>query len=210
MPTAFFRYAYCLLFAALPWSVGLPLGTVELDFPAEPLMVVLGVALAAHFARNPRLLLHLLCSGPLLPLSAAWLGWMAWCAAGSSMPLVSWKYWLVEAGHWWVFAVGMALWPGLWRDLVRFFALSMGGVVVYTMAHHAQYSFRADQALLSPMPFFEEHTVYAAAVVFALLGCGVQRLLSGKSSEAVTSSHRLTCPAASSAPPPHPSSALAG
>lgn len=192
MPSPFFRYGYALLFATLPWSLGLRFGSVELDFPAEPLMAVLGVVLAAHFARNPGLLLRLLRSGPLLPLSAGWLGWMAWCAAWSSMPLISWKYWLVEAGHWWVFAVGIAVWPGLWPLLLRVFPLSMGGVAVYTMAHHAQYGFRADQALLSPMPFFEEHTVYAAAAVFALLGCGAQSLTSGKSSEAVTSSHRLT------------------
>jgi len=178
----FFRCTYALLFAALPWSVGLRIGSAELDFPAEPLMAVLGVGLAVYAARYSRFFLQKLRSAGLpLLLSAVWLGWMAWCAAWSSMPLVSWKYWLVEAGHWWVFAVGIALWPMLWGLLVRVFSVSMGGVVLYALAHHALHGFRADQALLAPMPFFEENTVYAAAVVFALTGWtgwdGIDRIL---------------------------------
>lgn len=166
----FFRYGYVLLFAALPWSVGLRIGSAELDFPAELLMAVLGAGLAVYAAHHPRFFLQKLrCAGLPLLLSALWLGWLGWCAVWSSMPLVSWKYWLVEAAHWWVFAVGIALWPMLWGLLARVFSVSMGGVVAYALAHHALHGFRADQALLAPMPFFDENTVYAAAVVFALL-----------------------------------------
>lgn len=167
----FFHYGYTLLFAALPWSVGLRVGASELDFPAEPLVAVLGLGLLIHVVREPRFFTPKPSNvGVLLWLGVGWLGWMAWCAVWSSMPLVSWKYWLVEAAHWWVFAVGMAVWPKLWVLLTRVFPLSMGGVVLYTLIHHARYDFRSDQALLAPMPFFEEHTTYAAAVVFGLLG----------------------------------------
>jgi hypothetical protein len=85
------------------------------------------------------------------------------------MPLVSWKYSLVEAGHWWVFFMGLYCWPDMWPRLLRLFIWSMLGLVAYTLGHHAFYGFRTDQALLAPMPFFADHTVYSAVLVLVLL-----------------------------------------
>ena len=90
---------------------------------------------------------------------------MVFSACFSSMKIVSLKYCLVEAGHWWVFAVGMMRWPGLWRRVLPYFIISMLGVVFYTMIHHGFFGFRADQALLAPMPFFPDHTMYATVLV---------------------------------------------
>ena len=167
---AWISCGYLLLFAALPWSVEWSFGAWQLDIPSEPFMGVLGAGICWQIWKQPRFFFDLFKSGWLLPLSAAWLTWSAICAGFSTMPLVSWKYWVVEVAHWWVFAVGLTLWPTQWKQLVWVFVVSLSGLAAYTLIHHAQYHFRADQALLSPMPFFEEHTVYAATVIMSLYG----------------------------------------
>lgn len=159
--------SYLLLFAALPWSVELPIGAWQMDIPAEPLMALLGIGLGWQVCRKPAYFYKKIFTRPVLLWSLAWLCWMAASASRSSMPIVSWKYWIVECGHWWVFAVGLAAWPMMWGQLARAFAYSMAGLIVYTLAHHAQYHFRADQSLLAPMPFFPEHTTYAAALAMS-------------------------------------------
>lgn len=154
---------YVLLFALLPWSVEISFGAWRLTVPAEPLTALAGVGLFAHLVRQK--------SWPpagFAWLAAAWIGWQAVAAAGSSMPVVSWKYWVVEAGQWWVFFAGLWFWPALWPRLIRVFTCSMAGVVVYTFAHHGIYHFRADQSLLAPMPFFDDHNIYAAVLAMLI------------------------------------------
>ncbi len=167
---AWLSCGYLLLFAVLPWSVERSFGAGQLDVPAEPLMGVLGAGIGWQIWKDPRSFFDLFKSGWLLPLSAGWLVGSAISAGSSTMPLVSWKYWAVEAAHWWVFAVGLTMWPMQWKRLVWVFTGSVSGLVCYTLVHHAQYHFRADQALLSPMPFFQEHTVYAAMLAMCLCG----------------------------------------
>ncbi|MEZ4964620.1 MAG: O-antigen ligase family protein [Saprospiraceae bacterium] len=172
---AWLHRAYLLLFALLPWSFEYSFGTWTLDVPAEPLTAVVGIGL----------ILPVMQSMPYwragwkhhLPVAAGalWLCWMAVCAACSAIPLVSWKYWFVEAGHWWVFAAGAALFPATWRAGMKLFGLSMAGMVVYTLLHHATYHFRPDQALLAPMPFFPENTLYAAVLAMIVFDAATAR-----------------------------------
>jgi len=150
---------YVFLFALLPWSVEISFGSWRLTVPAEPLAALAGVGLFAHLLRQKRWPLT-----GIAGLATAWVGWQAVAAAGSSMPVVSGKYWVVEAGQWWVFFGGLWLWPALWPRLIRVFTWSMAGVVLYTLAHHGIYHFRADQSLLAPMPFFDDHNIYGAVL----------------------------------------------
>lgn len=167
---ALLLWAYRALFLLLPWSVDLGFGRWHLLTPAEPLLVFtgLGVALVLWQRRETAF------APPLaLWVSLTWVGWQAVSAAFSSMPVVSWKYWLVEAGHWWVFFVGLLVWPGERNVLLRLLLGSLAGVVLYTIGHHAYYHFRAVQANLAPQPFFPDHTMYSAVVVmgiFAAIG----------------------------------------
>jgi O-antigen ligase len=84
------------------------------------------------------------------------------------MPLVSFKYALAETMQVGGIALVMATMPRLWPVALPFFLYSLGGVVLYTLFHHALHHFRSDQALLAPMPFFPEHTQYAAVLCLAL------------------------------------------
>lgn len=163
-PPKWLNRGYLALFALLPWSVEMPFGKWALVLPAEPLLALLGLVLAFTVGQKREEAFPVFWKNRLFCLSALWIGWQALAAAFSSMPLVSWKYCLVEAGQWWVFAGGLALWPELWKKGLPVFGLSLAGVVIYTIVHHAGYGFRADQALLSPMPFFPDHTLYASVL----------------------------------------------
>lgn len=155
---------YQALFLLLPWSVELNFGQWNLTIPSEPLIAVTGIGLGLEFFRQryfPKM-------QALAWIASAWIVWQFMATLFSSMPVVSWKYWLVEAAHWWVFFFGLLCWPQMWQRLIKLFAWSMLGVVVYTIIHHAFYHFRADQALLAPMPFFPDHTLYSAVLVLLL------------------------------------------
>jgi putative inorganic carbon (hco3(-)) transporter len=165
-PPKFFEKGYILLFALLPWSVDCSFGTWNLLAPGEPLILLLGLGLALALLRRPSRFLK-----PGRSWSAwfaVWIIWMGIAAAFSTMKTVSLKYWLVETGHIWVFGFGMLLWPMLWRRATPYFLASMLGMVCYTILHHAMYDFRADQALLAPMPFFPDHTMYASVLAILI------------------------------------------
>lgn len=160
---------YALLFAVLPWSVDWPLGSWNLNIPSEPLMALLALGLAYQIGRTGlRKCFERIRSNAPFWLSATWIGWLAVAAFFSSMPLVSAKYWLVEAAQWFLFGAGFALFPAIWRKSLPWFLYSMAGATVYTIIHHGFYHFRMDQAILAPTPFFPDHTMYAAVLAFAL------------------------------------------
>lgn len=157
---------YQVLFIALPWSVEWPMGASTLVVPAEPLIAAAGLALVGAWGLAgwplPR-------AGSLVILLLAWAAWFTFSTACSTLPLVSWKYWLVGMGHWWVFGAGVLLFPGLWEKALPGFWFSMAGVAVYTLLHHGLiYHFQADQAALGPMPFFADHTVFGAVMVMGI------------------------------------------
>lgn len=164
-------WCYLTLFALLPWSVEWPVAkTWNLTVPSEPLIIVAGLGVFVTLMRLRRI--HY---PGFFWVSFAWLAWQALAAAFSTMPLVSWKYWLVEAGHWGVFFAGLLLWPQMWGRLIRVFSYSLAGVAIYILVHHAFYQFRADQVMLATKPFFQDHTLYGAVLVLTLPGWALLR-----------------------------------
>lgn len=163
------EWGYLALFTLLPYSLECSFGSWKLNVPSEPLIAALGIGLFWLVLKNPGAIRAAFSHNFLLKISLVWIGWLAVSACFSTMPLVSWKFWMVEAGHWWVFAVGMAMFPNLWPRAFRLFAFSMAGMVFFTLIHHSFYDFRADQALLAPMPFFPESTLYAAVLAMVIM-----------------------------------------
>lgn len=159
---------YLCLFALLPWSGELAFSHWSIQFPSEPWMGIcvgyLGGLLLFH--SKERQVFQAVSNAFWLSLSfILWL-WVATCF--SAMPPVSIKYVLVETIHWCLFVPGIYLIRSYWPQLLRAFTLSMALVALYTLLHHALYHFRADQALLAPMPFFPENTLYAAVLALTL------------------------------------------
>ena len=166
MPPVWLVRLYQVLFIALPWSVEWPMGSWSLVAPAEPLIAAAAIGLAWSWRMSGRALPRL-DTWPILV--AGWALWFTVSTACSTLPLVSWKYWLVGIGHCWVFGAGILLFPELWRKALPGFWLSMAGVAVYTLLHHGLiYHFHADQAALGPMPFFADHTVFGAVLVMGI------------------------------------------
>lgn len=166
-PTQLF-YLYAVLFVVLPWSPDVAFGDWHIRLPSEALTVLSGVALGWVVWRTPALLKAARYRQVLVWSGVIYLVWMSICMLCSSMPPVSVKYGLIELGQWWVFFAGLLLFPDWWRRLLPFFVCSMAGVVVFTLAHHYQYDFRADQSMLAPQPFFPDHTLYSAVLVMLL------------------------------------------
>jgi putative inorganic carbon (HCO3(-)) transporter len=160
---------YCCLALLLPWSFDTSVLGPSMQIPTEPLMAVLGLGLFYHFWLVRRHLKVIFQGKTLYAclISGAWIAWMALCIPGSSMPMVSLKYWVVESGQWWVFAIGLLVFPSWWSRLWPFWIISLSALCVYTLVHHSQYHFRWDQAILAPMPFFPDHTMFAAALTMS-------------------------------------------
>jgi len=165
-PPRHLTLGYRTLFLLLPFTVEVDFGAWSLGLPSEPIIGVLALALVPEAWRNRDTLWKN--AGLAWRLGIVWLVWMAVAALFSGMPVVSWKFVLVETAHAWVFGAGLLLFPGLWTSSLPYFLVSMLGVEVYTLVHHAFYGFRADQAILAPMPFFPDHTLYAAVLTAAL------------------------------------------
>jgi O-antigen ligase len=159
---------YLVLFALLPWSVDLRFGHGGLQVPSEPLILFTGLLVGLEVFRQPDTLRQMLRDNSLMTLTAIWMGWMAVSCFFSTQPLVSWKYMVVSGGEWWVFGVGLALHPEIWKKGIVYFGGSMALLVLFTLGHHALYHFRADQAMLAPMPFFPDHTMYGAVLAMVL------------------------------------------
>lgn len=160
--------AYVLLCAVLPWSLDVCFGTWNLSLPEEPLLGGLALALAFPLWKNRHHLWQHLKGNLFLTISLAFLIWQSISACFSTDIMVSGKYLLVEWTHWWVFGLGILMYPGIWRRAFFAFCLSMSGLAVYTLIHFAQYHFRHDQAILAPMPFFPDHTMWAAVLSIVL------------------------------------------
>jgi putative inorganic carbon (hco3(-)) transporter len=161
--------AYILLCALLPFSIDFPVGSWSLDVPSEPLLAGIGLYLGWLFLQQPGLVWRVFRSQIWLVCSFGWLLWMGITVCFSSMPMVSLKYWVVDAGHWWVLALGFSCWPQLLRRALPWYLFSMVFVAVFSMMQHSQYQFRVDQALLAPMPFFYNHTMYGAVLAMSVV-----------------------------------------
>ena len=170
------RSLYIVLFCALPWSAEWSFGSWAVRLPSEPLLLLIGTVWILYGGRwmwegkwptVPHAGWKLKGWLPLV-LSGIWIGWQWVCTLYSTMPVVSAKYMIVETAQWSLFGVGTVLIPDLWRRVLPWLAVSMAIFVVYAWIHHAQYDFRADQAMLAPMPFFPDHTSYAAVLAMLL------------------------------------------
>ncbi len=159
---------YAALFLVLPWSTDVALGSWHIRLPSEAITGLLGLILLGLVGKSRAWMRTAVYHKALVLSGMIWLIWLSVGTICSTMPLVSFKYSLVEFGHWWVFFAGLLLFPEWWRRLLPFFVWSMAGLVVFTLVHHYLYDFRADQSMLAPQPFFPDHTLYSAVLVMLL------------------------------------------
>ncbi|MBL7783532.1 MAG: O-antigen ligase family protein [Saprospiraceae bacterium] len=162
-------FLYALLTFFLPWSVEVTLGDMGLiRLPSEVFTMAAGIGLVWYLWKNAGARKSFFPTDSISRLALLWWLWLSVCVFFSSMPLVSLKYWVVETGQFFVFFIGLSGFS-TWRlRLLALFTISMAGVVVFIMGHHAFYHFRADQSMLATLPFFPDHTLYSAVLVMLL------------------------------------------
>ena len=164
----YLKILFSALWLTLPLSVEIPVGYgAQITAPAEILIAIIGVVLLFEVPMT-----QLKGQVKTMALPAVWLLWGWICAFSSAMPMVSFKYMVVTTAYCWVFFVPVICWPQApWEQWLKYFAITTGMVVLWTIFRHGVYfSFRADQANLAPMPFFDDHTVYAALLSMLLFG----------------------------------------
>ncbi len=162
---------FWLLCSVLPWSIDWGFGGgMHLHIPAEPLVAWVGGRLLLQYRLFVEKWQLLEQSGRFaLVLAAIWLGWGWVCVPMSSMVWVSFKYMLVATAHAVVFMGFPLLYPAAWKKGLVAFLWSLTGVAAFSMYQYmAYFGLRNDQANLAPMPFFDDHTVYACVLLLAV------------------------------------------
>jgi putative inorganic carbon (hco3(-)) transporter len=178
---------FCLLFFFLPWSVEYPIsGLGNINLPTEPVLGVLAIILTIKMLKKiPPRLNKKTEEGTWedktqqigTAILTIWLLWMWICAFASTMPWVSIKFCLVATTHALVFFGGAMLFPEMVKKAIPYFCISLSGLVLYSVLGWASLGFRVDQALLTPMPFFPEHNMYAAALVASIWLSGRNKIV---------------------------------
>ena len=173
------RYLFIAVVVAIPLSVKFyfPGIDVEVIFPAEPLIALLGLVLFAMFlvkGARPRFRREALVH-PITLLVAAYVGASVFAMLGSTMPMVSVKATLVRVCYVVVFYFYLVCMEhsdervNLSR-LLRFHGYAFLAIVLYSLVHQVSQGGGRVAAGLSPFPFYIDHTIYSAALVFVLFG----------------------------------------
>jgi len=149
------------------------LGGVGISLPSELLLVaLLGLYIIAWilgYREDRRMMRH-----PLTKVILLLLAWTAITAMASSLPLVSFKFFLSKL--WFIVCMYFLINrffndPKYIRTFIVCFILGMSAATAYTVLNHASQNF-SEQAGLSVMwPFFKDHTIYGAllALTFPLV-----------------------------------------
>lgn len=163
-------YYYILIFS-IPLSIQLDLGFGNaMTLPSEFLAALLALFLLGMLIRRPlfprEVLMH-----PLTLLLALDVLWMLVCSFYSNIPLFSYKRTLIRSVYlllYYLLAIQMFRNPLNLPRLFLAYALGMVYPVISAFIFHWKSSFGARAAYKMTMPFFNDHTIYGAALAFVL------------------------------------------
>jgi putative inorganic carbon (HCO3(-)) transporter len=168
--TAFLGLA---LFAPMSVNIEEWTQTIGLFVPTEPLLFGFLILLLMMETRRS-IVPKYIWQNPIVITAGIYCVWLFLTSITSTHPLASFKFLLVRI---WYFAPLLLLGPIVFKDLKnikKFLYLLVGGMivgVVYTLLHHAQYSFGEKEGHWVMSPLFKDHTIYGAtvALIFVLL-----------------------------------------
>lgn len=181
------RWAVLITVLLIPISVKVYFLAIDLEliFPAEPLLGLLALAMVWSMRKaeirvslRSDLLLH-----PITLTLIAFLLLSALSAVLSVSPLISAKAVLVRTTYALVFYGYFLLIPleePFRAKTIRAYALGFFFVVLYALAQQWERGFDRPSASFVPFPFYTDHTVYAAALVFVVLFLAVMFVAGSK------------------------------
>ena len=167
-----FRLDVAIFFSVFITPLSINLAETKLgigvSLPSEPLMfslfLLFWLKLYIDKKLNRRIFLH-----PVSLVILAHLAWFVVTTAQSSMPLVSIKYTLARFCYVSVFYFMLLYVFSEKRNIMRFiwiYLIPLLIVVVYTIVRHAMQGFAEDPAHTAMVPFYNDHTAYAAVLSF--------------------------------------------
>lgn len=181
-----------LMFASLPLSIKVYFSYLNLEVigPAEFIIALHFLLSASMFlskAYRSRFRWRVMVDSPLPMLIAAWLAVSALSVLTSTMYVVSAKAFVVHAVYLLVaFVLPLGAPPSRKGQsplaLARWHAWAIAPVVVFALANQYKDGIGRAGAWLAPYPFYIDHTIYSAALVFALFavtGIALQERASG-------------------------------
>ena len=181
------RSTWLACFGLIPLSTELQLGALGLDFPAEPVMLLLTGVAAVWVLRHPGLVSARLVRHPVTLLLAAHLAWIALASVASAEVWVSAKYFLAKLWYVVPFYAATALLLRGEADLravARWVALPLSAVLAWCLVRHASYGFSFADVNSAMAPFFRNHVSYAAltsiTVPLFAYGAATARTRSGR------------------------------
>lgn len=161
-------YILYLLAALIPWSAEVNVGeTLATDVPDEPLMLLASVAAMVLLVKN-RNKLHI--CHPLLVIVGLQFIWMLLTVAASSVPLFSVKYSLAKSWY----LLSFLVLPVLLNDFnilkrtAIVLTISTLVVTLVIVIRHAGFQFQFARINDAVSPFFRNHVVYSALLVFVV------------------------------------------
>jgi putative inorganic carbon (hco3(-)) transporter len=155
----------------VPLSIKLDLpGGFSVSVPSEIMIVLLFgyFIINSSFIRVPdrRIFSH-----PIFILLLISLAWMVITSALSEMPLVSFKHTFIQILYFTVFYYLFLTRFDKPANIVKFFLLYSLGLVIPIInggIWHSRYNFNSQASYIMPQPFFNEHTIYGAALAFVI------------------------------------------
>jgi putative inorganic carbon (hco3(-)) transporter len=146
---------------------------LELIFPAEPLAGFIALLIAITVVRRKPFIDRSFLVHPITLVVAAYIAVSCASAAFSTMPLVSWKAVIVRIVYITVFFFGMGAVSGKDMPTARralwLYVLGMLAVALFSFAAQVEGGLDRASAGFTSHPFFADHTIYGAALVFALI-----------------------------------------
>jgi putative inorganic carbon (hco3(-)) transporter len=163
-----FLYAI-IFFVPLSVKADFP-GGYALSFPSEAMAVILlgYVLIRKGSLRVPdrRIFSH-----PVFLVLVVYLAWLVICSATSEIPLVSFKHTFIQLLYISVFYFMFFTkfeQPGNILKFYLFYAIGLIIPIFNGFIWHAKYNFAAQASYFMPRPFYTEHTIYGAAIIFVI------------------------------------------
>lgn len=161
---AYFKQAYFLLIALLPFSTEYELGNFGTDLPTEPLMVMLMFFTFLYIIAHPQQFSKQFILHPIIVFLLAHVTWIAVAAVFSQIFLVSFKFLLAKIWYITVFTFLTSILiknEQQFKKVITLLLISLTIIVAYTLIRHANYAFSFADVSLTMRPFFRNHVNYA-------------------------------------------------
>ncbi len=170
---AFFRFQILGLLTAMliPLSVKMQLGPSVVSFPGEVLVLVVAAFYIIYSLNRKTFQLDSVWKHPLTLLILIDLAWSIFTGLMGELPLVSLKRLLIKSMFIIVFYFFFIDLFKQKKNIVRMWLFYGIGLIIpvgWTIFHHAQYDFSQVVSFVMPLPFFNDHTLYASCIAFIL------------------------------------------